>query len=216
MVTAPSPQIETFPVGELGCNCSIVVDPDSGAALVIDPGGDVALIRERLEQLGAKPTAIVATHMHIDNVAGAAALQGSCDLPLRIHQADLFLYDKLPAQAAMLGAEVPASFALAADLSADAPLTIGGIEMTVIHTPGHTPGSVCFLVATGACSTVFSGDTLFRRGVGRTDLWGADYDQMITSIREQLLVLDDDTAVVTGHGPPTTIGQERRANSYLR
>jgi hydroxyacylglutathione hydrolase len=208
--------VETFPVGPLGCNCSLVIDPASKSAVVIDPGGHFDTIRARLEAHGAKVAAIVHTHTHIDHVGATAAVQRWSGAPARIHEADRFLYDMLPVQAALVGVPVPERCDVAGDLHDDAAVRATGFELSVLHTPGHTPGSVCFLLHTLEGGVAFTGDTLFRRGIGRTDLWGGDSTQILRSLRTRLLSLDDDTRVIAGHGASTTIGDERRANPFLR
>ncbi len=208
--------VETFPVGPLGCNCSLVVDPASKSAVVIDPGGDFDGIRARLQGHGATVAAIVHTHTHIDHVGATAAVQRWSGAPARIHEADRFLYDMLPVQAALLGLGVPERCEVAGDLHDEAAVGATGFELSVIHTPGHTPGSVSFLLQTPEGRVAFTGDTLFRRGIGRTDLWGGDTALIMRSLRTRLLSLDDDTRVIAGHGPSTTIGDERRGNPYLR
>lgn len=208
--------VETFPVGPLGCNCSLVIEPASKSAVVIDPGGDFEGIRARLEGHGASVAAIVHTHTHIDHVGATPAVQRWSGAPARIHEADRFLYDMLPIQAALLGLAVPERCEMAGDLHDDAAVSAAGFELRVIHTPGHTPGSVSFLLQTAEGSVAFTGDTLFRRGIGRTDLWGGDAALILRSLRMRLLSLDDDTRVIAGHGATTTIGDERRANPFLR
>jgi glyoxylase-like metal-dependent hydrolase (beta-lactamase superfamily II) len=208
--------IETFPVGLLGCNCSILVDPASKAAVVIDPGGDFELIQKALERAGGKVAAIVHTHTHIDHVGATAPLQRWASAPARIHEADRFLYDLLPVQAALVGVPVPEAAELAGDLADGTAVVAGALELSVLHTPGHTPGSVSFLVKTPEGPVVFTGDTLFRRGIGRTDLWGGDTEAIMKSLKRKLLTLDDATRVVAGHGPTTTIGEEKRANPFVR
>jgi glyoxylase-like metal-dependent hydrolase (beta-lactamase superfamily II) len=209
-------RIETFPVGPLGCNCSLVIDPEAKSAIVIDPGGDFAVIRDRLARAGAAVAAIVHTHTHVDHVGATAPLQAWSGAVARIHEADRFLYELLPTQAAMLGIPEPEACDLEGDLDDGVVVTAGGVELAVLHTPGHTPGSVSFLARTDKGAVAFAGDTLFRRSIGRTDLWGGDGEAIVRSIERRLLTLDDATRVVTGHGPATTIGEERRANPFLR
>jgi glyoxylase-like metal-dependent hydrolase (beta-lactamase superfamily II) len=207
--------IDTFAVGPLGCNCSILVDPASKHALVIDPGGDFDAIRSRLERAGAKVASILHTHTHIDHVGATAPLQRWSGAPARIHEADRFLYNLLPVQAALLGVPAPETCDIEGDLADDTPVKAGAIDLVVLHTPGHTPGSVSFFVNAPEGPIAFAGDTLFRRSIGRTDLWGGDSQAILHSIRRKLLSLDDATRVVTGHGPPTTIGEERARNPFL-
>ena len=207
--------VESFPVGPLGCNCSIVADLEAKSAIVIDPGGDLPEIRARLTKLGVDVRAIVHTHTHIDHVGATAGLQRATGASASIHEADRFLYDLLPVQSAMVGVPLPEMTELDGTLTDGFTLRAGALEMAVLHTPGHTPGSVCFLVAGTSGSTVFTGDTLFRRSIGRTDLWGGDGEAILRSVRDKLLTLPDDALVITGHGQSTTIGDERARNPFL-
>jgi len=208
--------IESFPTGPLGCNCSIVMDPASKRAVVVDPGGDLDTIRARLASLDAKVDAIVHTHTHIDHVGATAGVQSSTGARACIHEADRFLYELLPVQAAMLGLPLPETTDLEGSLRDDTSIRAGDLEVCILHTPGHTPGSVTFVVKTRDGTRVFTGDTLFRRGIGRTDLWGGDSDAILRSLRDKILTLPDDAIVIPGHGPETTIGEERAKNPFLR
>lgn len=207
--------IETFPTGPLGCNCSIVMDPESKRAIVVDPGGDLEAILARLKALGASVDAIVHTHTHVDHVGATAGVQRKTGARACIHEADRFLYDLLPVQSAMLGIPLPESTEMEGSLKDGGALHAGALEMGVLHTPGHTPGSVTFVVPTAEGTRVFAGDTLFRRGIGRTDLWGGDHDAIQRSLRDKLMTLPDDAVVIAGHGPETTIGEERTKNPFL-
>jgi glyoxylase-like metal-dependent hydrolase (beta-lactamase superfamily II) len=209
--------VETFAAGPLGCNCSIVGDEVSKQAIVIDPGGDLEEIEARLAKHGLVTRAIVHTHTHIDHVGATAELQRKADAAARIHEGDSFLYSILPIQAAMLGMGAPPETAeLDTFLKDDEIVRAGGIDLRVIHTPGHTPGSCCFEVRAGEDAILFAGDTLFRRSIGRTDLWGGDHDQILKSIRGKVLSLPEQTRVICGHGPDTTIGAEKRSNPFVR
>ena len=208
--------IESFPTGPLGCNCSIVMDPESKRAVVVDPGGDLDTICARLASLDAKVDAIVHTHTHIDHVGATAGVQSSTGARACIHEADRFLYELLPVQAAMLGLPLPETTDMEGSLRDGSSIQAGGLEVCILHTPGHTPGSVTFVVKTADGTRVFTGDTLFRRGIGRTDLWGGDSDAILRSLREKILTLPDDAIVIPGHGPETTIGEERAKNPFLR
>jgi hydroxyacylglutathione hydrolase len=174
-----------------------VADEVAKQAIVIDPGGDFELIRERLEAHQLEVTAIVHTHTHIDHVGATAPLQSHCGVDAHIHEADRFLYDLLPIQAQMLRIPLPP-------------------RCVMLGTPGHTPGSVCFTATQGDERWAFTGDTLFQRSIGRTDLWGGDSDAIKRSLRERLMPLPEDTTVVPGHGGITTIGLEKRSNPFLR
>jgi hydroxyacylglutathione hydrolase len=207
--------VESFAVGPLGCNCSIVFDPLSKKAIVVDPGGNFDAIRARLDASGLSVVSIVHTHTHIDHVGATAPLQRATGAAASIHEADRFLYDMLPIQAALLGCALPEKTELDGSLVDGSSLRAGALEMGVLHTPGHTPGSVSFVVRDGATTRVFTGDTLFRRGIGRTDLWGGDADLIERSLKGKLMTLPDDAVVIPGHGPSTTIGEERRLNPFL-
>jgi hydroxyacylglutathione hydrolase len=207
--------VETFPAGPLGCNCSLVVDGGTKRAIVVDPGGDFEHIAEKLKALGATVDAIVHTHTHIDHVGATAAVQRTSNARACIHEQDRFLYDLLPVQAAMLGVPLPETVEMEGSLRDGSSLRAGAVEMGVLHTPGHTPGSVTFVVETEGGTRVFSGDTLFRRGIGRTDLWGGDSELILRSLKEKILTLPEDAIVIPGHGPETTIGEERTKNPFL-
>jgi hydroxyacylglutathione hydrolase len=208
--------VQTFAVGPLGCNCSIVADPASKRAIVIDPGGDFETITEHLVAGGYTVDAIVHTHTHIDHVGATAPLQRRFSARASIHEADRFLYDLLPVQAAMLGVPLPEIVEMDGDLVDGRAISCGAFELGVLHTPGHTPGSTCFLLAQGDQQVVFTGDTLFRGGIGRTDLWGGDQAVIMQSLRGKLLTLRPEMVVVAGHGPNSSIERERTANPYLR
>lgn len=208
-------KILAFPVGPLGCNCSIIADEATGKAIVVDPGGDFERIRDVLASEKLEVAAIVHTHTHIDHVGATAPLQALTRAPAKIHEADRALYQMLPVQAAMLGVPLPESCEVEGTLVDGGTVSAGGLEMGVLYTPGHTPGSVSFLVRGVEGSVLFSGDTLFRGGIGRTDLWGGDSALIHRSLHDRILRLEDDTLVVPGHGPETSIGDERRTNPYL-
>jgi len=208
--------VETFSVGPLGCNCSIVCDLEAKAAIVIDPGGDFPRIKARLDALGASVNAIVHTHTHIDHVGATAPLQRLSGSRACIHEADRFLYDLLPVQAAMLGCPLPEIVDMEGSLIDGQSIAFGQGELCILHTPGHTPGSTSFTLSHGDARYVFTGDTLFRQSIGRTDLWGGDHEKILASIRERLLPLPGDSIVVCGHGPNSTIELERSQNPFLR
>lgn len=208
--------VETLPVGPLGCNCSILADIEAKRAIVVDPGGDLDVIRGRLGALGVGVDAIVHTHTHVDHVGCTAELQRATGATASIHEADRFLYDLLPLQAELIGTPVPVSADMDGALVEGQSLRAGSIELQILHTPGHTPGSCSFVAVDRGNTHVFAGDTLFRGSIGRTDLWGGDQALILRSIRGRLLTLPDDALVVTGHGPSTTIGHERARNPFLQ
>jgi hydroxyacylglutathione hydrolase len=207
------PIIETFPVGPLQCNCSVLVDETTREAVVIDPGDEPERVLEVLESAKVRPVALLHTHAHFDHVGGTRAVAEASGAPIRLHPADLPLYEALPDQAAFFGLSAGRPRALDAPLSDGEVIPFGRFALRAIHTPGHTPGSTCFELQ-GDAPLLFSGDTLFRRSIGRTDLWGGDTDAILASIRQKLFRLPGDLPVVCGHGPGTTIGEEKRSNPF--
>jgi hydroxyacylglutathione hydrolase len=224
---------EIIPVGLLQCNCSILGDPESREAIVIDPGDEVERILEVIHRHGLKVRAIVSTHTHIDHVGGLAALHRATGAPVLIHENDLALYHSLDMQAGWLGIPTPELVRKLEFIKEGDALRWGDFAAQVLHTPGHTPGSISLVVnavavaktaaRTSAKSNepatqagrLIAGDTLFQGSIGRTDLPGGSYPQIISSIREKLLVLPDETVVYPGHGDETTIGAERAHNPFL-
>ena len=206
--------IETFPVGALQCNCVIVGDEQTKTAVVIDPGDEIDRVTAALSRLGLTVTAIVATHGHIDHVGGFADLKAVSGAKTLLHEADVPLYENMALQAQWLGVRAPAAEPLDGALDETAGLSVGGCKFDVRHTPGHSPGSVS-LVLPEKTPIVLSGDTLFAGSIGRTDLWGGSYEEILSSIRTKLLTMPDETIVIPGHGPRTTIGAERRSNPFL-
>jgi hydroxyacylglutathione hydrolase len=206
--------IEYFPVGPIQCNCIIVADERTKEAIVVDPGDEVERISAALRRLGANVVAIVATHAHIDHVAALAELKTLIGVPVMLHEADLPLYENLAIQAAWLGVPTPPVTRIDRYLKEGERVDFGAHALRVIHTPGHSPGSLSF-AAEGKTSVILSGDTLFAGGIGRTDLWGGSQREIMHSIRSKLLAFEDSTAVIPGHGPQTTIGVERRTNPFI-
>jgi len=206
--------IEHLPVGLLQCNCIILGDPRTGKALVVDPGDEVEKIAAVLERRRLTVAAIAVTHAHIDHVGGLAGLRQLSGAPTMMHEADVPLYAELATQAQFLGVPAPPAATVDRYLADGDRIDFGAAAAMVEHTPGHTPGSVSFIIGSDA-PLVLSGDTLFAGGIGRTDLWGGSFDDIIRSIKTRLLALPDDAPVVPGHGPPTTIGFERQTNPFL-
>lgn len=204
-------KLESFPVGPLGCNCTLLWDPDTAKGVVVDPGGDGARIAGRVKALGFKVLALLHTHAHFDHVGATKELQDLWQCPAYLHDADLFLLNALDQQTGLFGMDaIPRPDTL--------PLAHGDAHqgLATLHTPGHTPGSCCFSGEFEKGGVVLAGDTLFRGGVGRTDLWGGSWDHMEASIRRELYPLADATLVIPGHGPATTIGQEAAGNPYVQ
>lgn len=211
---------EILPVGWLACNCSVVGDPDTREAVVIDPGDEVERILEVLAKHDLKVRALVNTHAHIDHVGGLHKLRAATGAPVLMHPDDLDLYRMLDVQAEMIGIPVPALTKVDGLLSDGDTLSWGKYRAEVLHTPGHTRGSLCLYLPGAEESNardrkLFSGDTLFAGSIGRTDLWGGSLEQILRSLHTRLLALPDDTVVYPGHGPATTIGQERETNPFL-
>jgi glyoxylase-like metal-dependent hydrolase (beta-lactamase superfamily II) len=208
--------IETFPVGMLGCNCTIAGDPASGEAIVIDGGDEVPEIARRLEEHGLRARYLVHTHAHIDHIGALGPLRERVGGEGLLHHADLPLYATLAQQAVWLGMlTTPQVVTLDGDLTDGDRLSAGALELRCLHTPGHTPGSTSFALEGAGTTMLFTGDTLFRGAVGRWDLGGTSLADIVASIRRKLLVYEDACLVVPGHGPATTIGEERRENPFL-
>ncbi len=206
--------VEHFPVGPLQCNCVIVADPQTRSAFVVDPGDDVDRILAVLARHNLRVGGILATHAHIDHVGGLASLARRTGAPTLLHEADLPLYQALAEQARWLGVPVPDVGSIDRFVSDAQRLPCGRHHLRVLHTPGHTPGSIS-LVVDDERPLVLSGDTLFAGSIGRTDLWGGSLTDILHSIRTKLLTMEDEIAVLPGHGPATTIGTERRSNPFL-
>lgn len=206
---------EILPVGMLACNCSVLGDEKTGEAIVIDPGDEIERVQEVLRRHNLKVRYIVTTHAHIDHVGGIEALKQATGAAVLMNEADLPLYQSLALQAAWLGVAPPAAVEVDQFLKDGDSFKCGAHSLEVLHTPGHSPGSLC-LHLPGDGPTIFSGDTLFQSSIGRTDLWGGSFDQIIRSIKNTLLQFPDATRVFPGHGPATTIGDERESNPFLQ
>ena len=206
-------QRETFPVGPLQCNCSILYDIDAADATVVDPGGDVAAILGFLQRHTLKLRQIVVTHAHLDHIAGARLLSDATGAPVLYHQADIFQLSWMEQQAAWMG--VPTPLVAPPDASAEegSRVLVGAEAGEVIHTPGHTAGSISLHFPQSRL--LLAGDTLFRGGIGRTDLPGGDGRLILQSIRTKLMPLPGETVVVPGHGAVTTLERESAENLYL-
>lgn len=209
--------VRTFPVGPLACNCTVVADEASRKAIVVDGGDGVDDVLALLEEKGWEAGLLVHTHAHLDHIGDVGRLREKTGARALLHPDDLPLYAALPLQARWIGiAEAPPVVTLDAGLRDGDVLEAGAIRLRVLHTPGHTPGSVCFALEDDAETRLLTGDTLFAGSIGRWDLGGTSMEDIVQSIRSKLLPYDDATPVVPGHGPFTTIGVERSTNPYLR
>lgn len=205
---------KTFSVPPLGCNCSIIGDPVTKQAVVVDPGGAHERILREVQQLGLTVNMILHTHAHFDHFLASGEMKKATGATLCLHEDDRELWTMLEIQCRMFG--VPYVPVPPPDywLKDEEKLLVGQVAAVAIHTPGHTPGSMSFHVPES--KVVLAGDTLFRGSIGRTDLWGGDFDAIEQSIRERLYTLHESTLVVTGHGPETEIGWEKESNQFVR
>lgn len=200
----------------LQCNCSVFGDEASGEAIVVDPGDGTDLddLRALLKANGWRVKAIYITHGHIDHIGAAAKLKHETGAPVYMNADDRDQYEHMGLQAQWLGMAAPPRTEIDGEARDGDTLTLGGVAMHVLHTPGHTEGSTCLYVP--ELKTLVAGDTLFRDSIGRTDLPGGNGKMILKSIHTKLLVLDDETRVVCGHGAETTIGRERERNPFLQ
>ena len=222
---------EILPVGMLQCNCHIVGDPKTREAIVIDPGDDAGKILDVIERHRLKVTAIAVTHTHIDHVIGLSRVHDATGAPVYVHADDLGLYRMLDVQASWLGWKTPEQVKIDQLMREGDVIRWGRCEAQILHTPGHTPGSICLYMpadmpsapteetaaksARRGTGQLFAGDTLFAGSIGRTDLWGGSFPEILRSLKGKLLELPDDTIVYPGHGEATTIGEERATNPFL-
>jgi len=207
-----APEVVCFPNGSFAENCYLVADPQVREAVLVDPGEEAELFLDRLKAEGLRLREIWLTHAHIDHVAGVSAVKAATGAPILLHPADRLLYDNAPTQAAMFGLHMDTLPPVDGALVDGQTVSVGQFAFEVRHTPGHSPGSVSFI----GHGLAFSGDVLFAGSVGRTDLPGGDTATLLTSIKTRLYTLPDDTAVLSGHGPATTIGEEKRTNPFVR
>jgi glyoxylase-like metal-dependent hydrolase (beta-lactamase superfamily II) len=205
---------ESFPVGPLQCNCTLLGDEATGEAIVIDPGDEISRIHGWLTEHGLKLKQILITHGHIDHVGGGLKLKQLTGAPILMNENDLPQLDMMDKQAAWLGVETPETAPPDASLADGMTVGLDAFPAQVIHTPGHTQGSVCLHFA--PMKLLVAGDTLFAGSIGRTDLPGGDTEQILESIESRLMRLPEETQVLPGHGPATTIAIERRRNPFLR
>ena len=205
---------EVLPVGPLQCNCSIIGDEATREAMVIDPGDDIANVLTVVQKHNLTVKQIVITHAHIDHVGGAMKLRRLTGAPILLNENDYALLKMLDVQAAWLRMDAPEKVEIDQSLAHAQTLQVGSIVSNVLHTPGHTEGSVCLYFP--AENKLIAGDTLFAGSIGRTDLPGGSFQKIISSLKGHLLALPNETVVYPGHGATTTIGEERESNPFLQ
>ena len=204
---------EIFPVGPLQCNCSIVGDEQTREAMVVDPGDEIEQVLAVLQKHRLTVKQIVITHAHIDHIGGAAKLRRLTGAPVLLNANDQMLLKMLDVQASWIGMRPPEDPVIDGSVTTGDKLKTGSLVANVLHTPGHTEGSICLYFAED--KKLIAGDTLFAGSIGRTDLPGGSYKKIMESLRGPVLALPDETIVVPGHGPLTTIGEERDSNPFL-
>ena len=204
---------EILPVGPLQCNCSVIGDESTHEGLVIDPGDNIEDVVSIVRKHNLQIKQIVITHAHIDHVGGAMQLRAATGAPILLNQNDYALLKMLDAQAAWIGVAPPGRVEIGHSVAQADSIKTGSLSADVIHTPGHTEGSICLYFP--AEKKLIAGDTLFAGSIGRTDLPGGSFEKIIRSLHDKVLELPDDTVVIPGHGPLTTIGDERQSNPFL-
>lgn len=209
--------LDVFPVGPIQANCVLIGDRAAGTLVVVDPGDEAARIVERIATSGLDPAMILHTHGHLDHAGGTADLvrRLSTAVPIGLHRDELPLYQSVAQQGRLFGLEAEDPPAPTMWLEHGQKIDLGGLALEVRHAPGHSPGGVCFVVHGAPEPLAIVGDVLFAGSIGRTDLMGGSFPVLERSIREQLYTLPDETRVICGHGPDTTIGRERAGNPFV-
>jgi glyoxylase-like metal-dependent hydrolase (beta-lactamase superfamily II) len=205
---------EILPVGPLQCNCSIIGDETTREAMVIDPGDEIQNVIAMVQKHGLQVKQIVITHAHIDHVGGAMKLRAATGAPILLNQNDYELLKMLDVQATWIRVPSPGKVEIDQNIGQADTVKAGSLIANVLFTPGHTEGSVCLYFPRE--KKLIAGDTLFAGSIGRTDLPGGSFEKIIHSLHDKLLALPDDTVVIPGHGPQTTIGEERENNPFLK
>jgi len=211
--------LETFPIGTLGCNCSLIYSKKTKETLIIDPGNDAPTLLSMIKERDLKPKKLLHTHAHFDHIGQSGEIKKACNCSMHLHQDDMFLYEALDQQAAFFHQPVGVKESIDSYLQDEEEFGLEdqGLQkfLKTIHTPGHTPGSCSFYTDFFEHPILFAGDTLFQNSIGRTDLPGGDFDKIIKSIKTRLFDLPEETSVVTGHGPSTSILHERSHNPFV-
>lgn len=206
---------KTFVVGPLQCNCTLLACEKTGEAVLIDPGDEGPKLISELSTLKVKVKYLLHTHAHFDHIGATKSLKEQTQATVCLHQGDQSIYEMLPVQGQMFGMQFEPAPAIEKFLLDEEVLSFGEHSLQVIHTPGHSPGGVCFKLTSGE-EYLFAGDSLFQGSIGRTDLWGGDFDLLIRSIKRRIFTLNDEIAVFPGHGPSTFVGQEKRHNPFFQ
>lgn len=206
--------MKTFVVGPFACNCVVIADQETRQAVVIDPGDESEQFLPFIQEHELKVVLALHTHGHLDHVSATRDLKNASGCSIRMHQGDEWLYQNLKMQGSLFGFELEDPLPIDQYLEHDEELAAGPLRFKVIHTPGHSPGSVCFELE--GQDLIFTGDTLFQQSIGRTDLWGGNLEQLLGSIGQRLLPFREEVRIFPGHGPLSTIGDERRRNPFLQ
>ncbi|MBI6546126.1 MAG: MBL fold metallo-hydrolase [Cyanobacteria bacterium NC_groundwater_1444_Ag_S-0.65um_54_12] len=210
----PAMIVELLPVGVFQSNCVILGCQETHEALVVDPGAEPDVILARLKHRNLHAKLVLHTHAHLDHVMATRQIKEAEGSMILLHPSDQELYESLPSQANYFGMKVPSPLPIDRFVTDGEAVIWGQLAGKILHTPGHTPGSLCFYLE--PANLLLSGDTLFQRGIGRTDLWGGSYADLEASIRGKLYALPPQTRVICGHGPETTIADERNLNQFIR
>jgi glyoxylase-like metal-dependent hydrolase (beta-lactamase superfamily II) len=208
-------RVKTLTVGMFQSNCYLVSCERTNEAIVIDAGGEGERILDTIEKDGLNIQAVINTHGHIDHVSALAVVAPALSVPILMHEGDLPIFDNLSSQAAMFGVPAPEGIKITKHLRSGDKIEFGDVTGEVIHTPGHSPGGISVIFRGENPQVIFTGDTLFMGSIGRTDLYGGDFETIIKSLREIYLPLPDGTVVYPGHGDHTTIGTEKQFNPFL-
>jgi glyoxylase-like metal-dependent hydrolase (beta-lactamase superfamily II) len=213
-------KMETFTVGKFGCNCTILSSATTKEAIIIDPGNDAPTLIKKIQQQELQVKLLLHTHAHFDHIGQSKEIHAKTGAKICLHKEDQFLYDMLEQQGAWFGMKLSSPGKINHYLEHQESFGIQdeGLEnlITTLHTPGHTPGSCCFHLNSTSAPVLFSGDTLFKSSIGRTDLPGGDFKTIEKSIKETVYSLAPETVVISGHGPNTLLGVEMRSNPFVK
>ncbi len=210
--------LEVFPIGALQMNCSIVSNPETKEAVIIDPGNDSAAVLRLIKMKGLKVLELLHTHAHFDHIGQSSDVQIVTEAPMALHEDDLFMYETLHKQAARFMEPVSPILSPITHLLKDGEILKYGNFLTfkVLHTPGHSPGGISFYTEDMRVPVVFTGDALFHGAIGRTDLMGGNTEVLLNSVRTKIFTLPEDAVVIPGHEEETTVGEEKRSNPYFK